>query len=510
MLTAQCALGKPVGSGILFVAIHMVRCNSKLRNNLCKKSCPCQPHATIANLGLAVRPLLMAIGILWCQALLDRSVAFENQPDEPAAEMVNLAPKAGRTDRVEATLKVGGHLKTMHGNEIRRLSLKVHADLVYSERHMQPADQAKGWASLRHYERANARIQVEQNDATRELRSGRRVLAAWCDGSQTWLACPTGPLTRDELDLVEIPANTLLLETLLPAKQVSVGSFWDHPPEQMALLLALDAASVSTVRSTLKSCTAEEARVEVAGRVQGAVGGVATDIELAGKYTFNRTLRQITWVALRIKENRSIGHVTAGLEVTANLQVAIAPLTGCQQLTDDVLAGVPPAPTSEMLLLEHVSTAGGYRLLYDRRWHVMDEDAVSVALRFVDRGDLIAQCNAAAVAAPGGEPVTLEAFQRDVQKALGASFGQFARATQGTTPAGYSLLDVLVHGQAAELPIIWHYFHLSRGSDRQVVLAFTYEQGLAEAFAGQAEAIVSALRFEDETAVRPARKSAVR
>lgn len=419
--------------------------------------------------------------------------------------MVSLAPKTGRTDRVEAVLKVGGHLKTLHGNEIRRLNLKVQADLVYSERHKPPADRAKGWASVRHYERANARIQVEQNDATRELRDGRRVLAAWCDGSQAWLACPAGPLTRDELDLVDIPGNTLLLDMLLPANPVCAGSSWEHPPDQMALLLALDAASVSTVTSRLKSCTAEEARVEVAGRVQGAVGGVATDIELAGKYTFNRTLSQITWVALRIKENRSIGHVAAGLEVTANLQVAISPLARGEELTDAVLAGVPPLPTSEMLLLEHVSTVGGYRLLYERRWHVMDEDTVSVALRFVDRGDLIAQCNVAAVAAPGGEPVTLDAFQRDIQKALGASFGQIARATQGRTPAGYTLLDVLVHGHAAELPIIWQYFHLSRGTDRQVVLAFTYEQGLAETFAGQAEAIVSALRFEDETAVRTGR-----
>lgn len=452
----------------------------------------------------------MAISLTCCQALFDRSAAFESQPAAPAPESFDLAPKTGRTDRVEAVLKVGGHLKTIHGNEIRRLNLKVQADLAYSERQKPPAESRKGWASVRHYERANARIQVEQNDATRQLRDSRHLLAAWCDGSQAWLACPAGPLTRDELDLLEIPCNTLLLDTLLPPNPVSVGSSWDHAPDQMALLLALDAASASTVKSTLKSCTAEEARVELAGRVQGAVGGVATDIELAGKYTFNRTLGQITWVALRIKENRSIGHVAAGLEVTANLQVAISPLARCEQLSDAVLASVPATPTPELLLLEHACSAGGYRFTYDRRWHVMDEDAQSVALRFVDRGDLIAQCNIAAVAAPGGEPVTLEAFQRDVQKALGASFGQFARATQGTTPAGYTLLDVLVYGQAADLPIIWHYFHLANKSDRQVVLAFTYERDLAEAFAGQAEAMVSALRFEEETAARPVGTKATR
>lgn len=406
-------------------------------------------------------------------------------------------------DQVDAVLKVAGHLKTLHGNQIRQLKLKVQAELSYAERHRQAASTASIWSGLRHYERASARIQVEQNDSPRELRPTRRLIAAWCDGSQAWLACPTGPLTRDELDLIDIPANTLAIDLLLPGQPVAVGSTWEHPAERIALLLGLDAASLSTVTSTLKSCTADEAHIELAGRVQGAVGGVATEIDLAGTYTFDRRSSQISRLALRIKENRSIGHVAAGLDVTADLKVAIAPRDHCEQLSEAMAAAVPPAPQPEMLLLEHVCAAGGYRLLHDRRWHVLDEDASSVVLRFVDRGELIAQCNAAAVPAPGGEPVTLEAFQRDVQKALGASFGQFTRATQGTTAAGYTLLDVIVHGQAAELPIVWHYFHLSNAGKRQVVLAFTYEQGLADSFAGHAEAMVSTLRFEDETARRP-------
>jgi len=389
---------------------------------------------------------------------------------------------------------VGGHIKTLDGKEIRRLKLKVAGEFRYAERHRLAA--VSNWAAVRHYERAIAAIQVEQNESTRELRDSRRLLAAACDGSQAWLWSPNGPLTRDELDLIDLPANTLLLDLLLPVQAVAVGATWEHSPEQMALLLGLDAASVSTVASTLKSCTAQEARMELAGKVEGAIGGVATELELAGKYTFDRVSNQITWLALRIQERRSIGHVSPGLDVIANLQVSIAPLAECEQLADAVVEAVPAAPDPDVLLLEHASAAGGYRMLYDRRWHVMDEDALSVVLRCVDRGELVAQCNVAAVAAPGAEPVTLEAFQRDVQKSLGAAFGEFVRATQGTTPRGYRLLDVLVHGQAAGLPIVWHYFHLSEGSDRQMVLAFTYEQGLADAMAGQAEAFLGRVQFE--------------
>ncbi|MCL6503566.1 MAG: hypothetical protein K6T86_12860 [Pirellulales bacterium] len=222
---------------------------------------------------------------------------------------------------------MGGHIKTLDGKEIRQLKLKVAGEFRYAERHRLAA--VSNWAAVRHYERAIAAIQVEQNESTRELRDSRRLLAAACDGSQAWLWSPNGPLTRDELDLIDLPANTLLLDLLLPAQAVAVGATWEHSPEQMALLLGLDAASVSTVASTLKSCTAQEARMELAGKVEGAIGGVATELELAGKYTFDRVSNQITWLALRIQERRSIGHVSPGLDVIANLQVSIAPLAEC-------------------------------------------------------------------------------------------------------------------------------------------------------------------------------------
>ena len=44
----------------------------------------------------------------------------------------------------------------------------------------------------------------------------------------------------------------------------------------------------------------------------GAVGGVASDLEVKGRYKFDLESRRIVWLALLVQERRSIGHVAGG------------------------------------------------------------------------------------------------------------------------------------------------------------------------------------------------------
>ena len=97
-----------------------------------------------------------------------------------------------------------------------------------------------------------------------------------------------GPLTRNELDLVDVPGNSLLLDRLLPAKPVVVGDRWKHDDALLAMLLGLDAISASEVSSEIKDLDNDNARIELAGSVQGAIGGVSTEFELKGRYKFDR------------------------------------------------------------------------------------------------------------------------------------------------------------------------------------------------------------------------------
>ncbi len=105
--------------------------------------------------------------------------------------------------------------------------------------------------------------------------------------AEAQLFSPRGPLTRDELDLVDLPANTLLLDQLLPQKAVSPGDRWQHSDNLLAMLLGLDAISQSDVYSELKEVDATAARMEFEGHVEGAIGGVSTELKIKGRYKFH-------------------------------------------------------------------------------------------------------------------------------------------------------------------------------------------------------------------------------
>jgi hypothetical protein len=82
--------------------------------------------------------------------------------------------------------------------------------------------------------------------------------------------------------------------------------------------------------------------------------------------------------------------------------------------------------------------------------------------------------------ATADKPTTLAEFQEDVRKALGDNFGQFAKASEQSNPQGGRLYRVVATGQAAEIPIEWHYYLVIDAKGRQVSLVFTLEQSLVE------------------------------
>ena len=152
------------------------------------------------------------------------------------------------------------------------------------------------------------------------------------------LFSPLGPLTREELDLIEIPACSLLIERLLPERPVAQGDEWQHSHDLMAGLLNLDAVSECDVTSSLKELNETAAQIELLGTVKGAINGVSSVIDVKGRYKFDIASRRITWVALLVKEKREIGHVSPGVDVVARLQMKITPNSANEALTDKALA----------------------------------------------------------------------------------------------------------------------------------------------------------------------------
>ncbi|MCO6458409.1 MAG: hypothetical protein J5I93_24155 [Pirellulaceae bacterium] len=404
-------------------------------------------------------------------------------------------PSANDCQHVQSVVQIRGDLKlNADGTAVKRIPINVSAHMTYLERTLEAESPARH--AVRHYELAAADIQIGKTNLRAELRPVRSTLAAHWDGvARPRLYSPLGPLSQEEVDLVDVQGNSLCLDELVPTTPVKLSDAWDHAPSAMVALLNLDAVSKSDVRSTLVKVQNDLAVMDLAGKVDGVVGGVATEIELKGQWEFDLRRGRTTRLVASLRENRSIGHAEPGFEVLARIRTTIRPVDTIPQLEDSALTGLELAPTLANQLIWATSPATGIAFLHDRQWRVMADNPDGIVLRQVAGGELLAQCNLTPLGKlPDGQTLSLEQFQADVQRTLGDRLQQFLEASQ-TDEQGLRILRVVASGTVSDLAIRWIYYHVSNPAGRRASLVFTLEENLVEQFAESDRTLAESLEL---------------
>ncbi len=426
-----------------------------------------------------------------------------------ASDTINLQTGChiGDSAHVDVSLEVGGDLKVKQASGIGTVPTKVMARVRYDEQLLKLGDgEKKLRQSLRRYEQADANLTINTQTLSPKLRDDRKLIGMNLLGNQQQAFSPEGPLTRDEIDVIDMPANSLVVDLLLPGKAVSEGESWSHSGQTLAMLLGLDAVDRAEVTSTLEKITPEGGRLRIDGTLTGAIGGVSTEIELKGKYLFDSRHKRVTAMLLAIQEKRAIGHAGPGLDIVAKLKMQIEPAKGESKSLASKLPADALDPKSAMTGVLWESKVGGYRLTHDRRWFVLNEAEGVAVFRYVERGELVAQCNVSAMKTfAAGETLTLDGFQNDVKLALGKNFSEFASATESDTDTGLHMLRVAAVGAVDQLPIQWIYYHVSDRDGRRVVFAVTLESSLIGQFADSDRAFAASLEIRpiEELASKP-------
>jgi hypothetical protein len=240
------------------------------------------------------------------------------------------------------------------------------------------------------------------------------------ENGQATLYSPQGALPREQLDVIAVVGNSLFLDQLLPNRPVANGDTWDHEAGMMGPFLALDSVAVCEVQSVLDEHNSSFAKVRMAGVVHGMTEGAATELEVRALYLFDRRQGRVTRLNLAVREKRSIGAATPGLEAVAKLQMKIEPIESSEQLADDAVAKCRSADRGPARDVLYEATTLGFRVRHDRQWFVTGEQRESITLRRLDQGDLVAQCTLTALPPKSeGRQVTLEQFRKDVTYSLG-------------------------------------------------------------------------------------------
>jgi hypothetical protein len=400
-------------------------------------------------------------------------------------------------NRVELTFEVGGNLNLDLAGKPQTVPMSVNVQMAYEEQIVAfPATGQGVLRSVRYYEEPKGTRQVGPTSPKISLPPERRLLAVNVDGARTTVYSPQDLLDRDELDLVDIPGNSLVIDRLLPDKEVHVGDAWHHSDTVLAALLGLEKVQRQEVESTLLDVVGGVARVQLAGKVSGVDCGATTEIELKAKYQYDLSQKRITWMGLLVREHRKPGEVVPSFDVVARLHMQITPLAAPKKLTEALVASVPADPPLQATQLRHRSADGLWKLNYDRQWYVTEDDADLTLLKWLDDGERVTQVHISSL--PQVDPAKITAmdhFKEDIHHGLGDSFGQIIEAQESTGAEKYRVLHVVAEGKVQEVPIQWHYYLLANPQGQQVVLAFTCRAEVADRLKDLESKLVGAIRF---------------
>jgi hypothetical protein len=422
-----------------------------------------------------------------------------------AAEQIDLSARVGEHDatRVIIELEAGGHNLVRADAEGKnqpvdqKLPMSVSARLEYDEHRLAPLDSPDGQVlAVRYYEKAEAVLKVDESGRTPRLAEDRRVIVMANDDGRPVFYSPDGSLPREQLDVLEVIANSFFLEKLLPSEPVANGDTWNHDGSVMVPFLMLDSVAVCEVKSVLDEYNASFAKVRLAGVVHGMSEGAATELEVRALYLFDRRQRRITRLNAAVREKRSIGGATPGVDAVAKLQMRIEPLKSSPKLSEADVARAKSAVRNPNRDVVYEAPELGFRFHHDRQWFVTGEQRESVTLRRVDRGDLVAQCTLTALPPKSaGRQASLEQFQKDVTYSLGKNFGELVSSRQWKNAAGHYCFALVARGVAEDVPVEWHYYLVAPDSGHRVSAAVTIEKPMVERVAGADRELVESLQL---------------
>ncbi len=419
---------------------------------------------------------------------------------EPQAVELVDSRQDGQMQKVQVTFKVQGKLRTEQRSEtkIPDVPLQAQSRLTYAEKFLrctsQPGVTTRTVVAARDYEKAEANIQVaDQRDDT-QLKPHEKVILA--DGSAYALTSMGVPLSREEVEMLDVPGSSINAYRLLPNAPVTTGETWAHSADDMAAVFNLDEVIVNEVRSRLVDVERGLARMQIGGTITGNVHGAATELKVSGDYRYDLQWKRINWVQLVIEENREASPIRPGFNVKAELRMLVAPLKESSTLAAVDTPKALKITDNKHRFLRFESLPARYRLILDANWHVVDERTTSTSLRLVDKGDIVAQANIRRLKRlEKGKTLGLEEFQSDIQKALGDRFGQFESAKKSQRHDGYEVLRVAAMGTDAEIPVRWIYYHLANGIGDRIAFVFTMETKAIESFGKYDHAMIDSIQL---------------
>lgn len=418
--------------------------------------------------------------------------------------------KPAHTRRVDVALTAKGeiHGPATGSKEGARQPISMEARFRFTETLEAPGADAM---AVRQYAQAEATLEADGGTQSLTLPADARRIAVTRLGTTPQPYLPEAHLSRDELELLETPFDSVLLEDLLPGRPVVADDHWPLAGDLAAGLLAIDTVEAGTLEARIADIADGRARVVLEGVVDGAVDGVPTHVVVDGEFTVAAEPDEdgfvltgdVTKLDVVVKERRQASHVAAGFEIEATLAVARAPAddSEAEPHAEAAVESSRRRGDGRPGLVWYRDPEGRYDIVHEAAWRFVGEDAGGLVLRMLDLGALVAQCSITSLPrADDATAPTVDEIKRHVEQSLAGQFKRFDGVRETVREDdGARVVRVVSEGVAEGLPFRWIHYVLTDDTGHRVNATFMFEASLEKRFAGADERLVAGLRFAGET-----------
>jgi len=419
-----------------------------------------------------------------------------------AAQPVNLTETVAAGDRARFSLELElrGNLLVVQGGMKQPVRVEASARHSFGERVLAVGD-GLATSSARLYTEARAVAAVAGEKQVRTLPDERRLIVARRGADGLVCFAPSGPLSRDELDLVTEHFNPHCLAGLLPGKVVSVNDTWSLNDNAAQAACLFHGVLKNGLMGKLTGVKDGVATFSVEGTAEGVENGAKVALAVNAVGTFDVGAGRVTSLTWKQKDTREQGAVNPASELEVEVKLKREPLEPLpKELADAALANLPqrevPAKFTDLRLAD---VKGRYRLHHPRGWYVTGQTDDHLVLRLVERGggELVAQATITAWRkVEPGKHSTIEEFRKAVADTPGWVAGK--TVAEGELPVGGEgpgrwLYRQTVEGKIDNQPAIQSFYLLAGPKGDQVAVTVIVKPDMVKALGTRDVELVRAI-----------------
>lgn len=429
-------------------------------------------------LGLVV--LLIAAPTLWADTY-------------PLAEEV----KAGDCCRYKLEMTLSGELRFYKTDKFVPVKLSAKATHQFPERVLAVGKNGLAERTARVYDSAAVEITVGGNRSERSLRKERSLVAAQRINDVGLNYSPSGPLTREEIEVLD-HFDTLSLTGLLAGKAVAVGETWKPNNAVVQALCHFEGLTEQDVTCKLDSVNDNVAHVKVTGTAQGIELGALVKVEVDAACRFDLVRKRIVGVDWKQKDERDQGPASPASTVETTWKVERTPIEQPSSLRDVALVSVPEGEVpAAMLAIDYRDPKSRYALPIPREWQLVSQTNEHVIFRLMERGDFVAQVTVTPWKPAGkGQHMSPEEFREAMARTPGWEPAKEVEIGEvKTTTSGNYIYRASYLGMMDGTEVVQNFYLVAGPDGEQVVLLFTMTPKKAQKLAERDMFLATAIEF---------------